>query len=194
MESFENEIEPGHRIGQPRVSFTERTLTQYRNLLASLNLLETQSMNRQRLLDRQCVQVVVPPAALSPVAAQVRPEPGLVEVVFLPVDPQQIVGRHRDGQPAPLGSGEPVARTWDGTGQGSARRVAQGRTDEPQLVQPRPRAFEPVADVDHVHGHDDHRQSASLEQPHAQGGSLDPTNLADSYPSQCQGVRSGLVE
>jgi hypothetical protein len=44
MESIENEIEPGHHIGQPRVSFTESTSTQYRNLLASVNLLETQIM------------------------------------------------------------------------------------------------------------------------------------------------------
>jgi hypothetical protein len=46
MESIENEIEPGHHIGQRRVSFTESTSTQYRNLLAFLNLLEIQIMNR----------------------------------------------------------------------------------------------------------------------------------------------------
>jgi hypothetical protein len=48
MESIENEIEPGYHIGQPRVSFTESTSTQNRNLLAFLNLLEIQIMNRHR--------------------------------------------------------------------------------------------------------------------------------------------------
>ncbi len=45
MKFIENEIEPGHHIGQPRVSLGESTSTQYRHLLASLNLLETQSMS-----------------------------------------------------------------------------------------------------------------------------------------------------
>ncbi len=57
MESIENEIEPGHHIGQPRVSFTESTSIQYRNLLASLNLLEIQIMNRHRFSsNRSCPQ------------------------------------------------------------------------------------------------------------------------------------------
>ncbi len=47
MKFIENEIEPGHHIGQPRVSFGESTSTRYRHLLASLNLLETQIMNPQ---------------------------------------------------------------------------------------------------------------------------------------------------
>ncbi len=42
MKSIENEIEPGRHVGQPRVFFAESTSTQYRNLLASVNLLETQ--------------------------------------------------------------------------------------------------------------------------------------------------------
>ena len=42
MKSIENEVEPGHHFGQSRVFFAESTSTQYRNLLASVNLLETQ--------------------------------------------------------------------------------------------------------------------------------------------------------
>ena len=57
MEAIENEIEPGHHIEQPRVSFTENTSIQYRNLLASLNLLEIQNMNRHRFSsNRSCLQ------------------------------------------------------------------------------------------------------------------------------------------
>jgi hypothetical protein len=48
MEFIENEIQSGHHIGQPRVSFAEITSTQDRNLLASLNLLETQIRNTHR--------------------------------------------------------------------------------------------------------------------------------------------------
>ena len=44
MEFIENEIDSGHHSGQPRVSFAESTSTQYHHLLASLNLLETQTM------------------------------------------------------------------------------------------------------------------------------------------------------
>jgi hypothetical protein len=44
MEFIENEIDSGHHSGQPRVSFAESTSAQYHHLLASLNLLETQTM------------------------------------------------------------------------------------------------------------------------------------------------------
>ena len=55
MEFIENEIESGHHSGQPRVSFAESTSTQYHHLLASLNLLETQTMQAVA-----CCQTVPP--------------------------------------------------------------------------------------------------------------------------------------
>ena len=59
MEAIKNEIEPGHHIGQPRISFPESTSIQYRNLLASLNLLEIQIMNRHRFSsNRSCPQSI----------------------------------------------------------------------------------------------------------------------------------------
>ena len=58
MKSIENEIEPGHHVGQPRVFFAESTSTQYRDLLASVNLLETTTKTTNHTKPKQ--QQIIP--------------------------------------------------------------------------------------------------------------------------------------
>ena len=144
MESIENEIEPGHHIEQPRVSFTESTSTQYRNLLAFLNLLEIQIMNRQRFSsNRSCPQSMLLSSSQRKHGQHVT---HVMVEACLGIDHQSPCRHwpHKYDQNSACATGPTRSwRTgcrgaWDGIGRGNVRRVAQGPADEPQLVQPGP--------------------------------------------------------